>query len=83
MTPNEVAEAARKKVEGSPELEKTMRDLWELIKFEISASPKKWKAYELQNADRAARLELLTAFVEGDDPETCGKRARAKVGLVK
>lgn len=85
MTPNEIAEAARRKSEENPALAEALRDLWNAIRVEIEASvatngsPN--RAYLRQTRQRAARLEFLTAFLEDADPADCTARARKAGGL--
>ena len=85
MTPNEIAEAARRKADKNPVLAEALRDLWIAIRVEIEASvaangsPN--GAYFRQTRCRAARLEFLTAFLEDADPAECTARARKAGGL--
>ncbi|RJT41994.1 hypothetical protein D3227_04765 [Mesorhizobium waimense] len=82
--PNAIAEAARKKIAGNPELEAAMREAWSgvqtLIEAHIEASPKKWKAYEAHHVTSAARLAMLTAFVDGKSTAECGLAALRTIG---
>lgn len=85
MQPNEIAEAARKKIEGNITLEAEMRSEWAKVEDAITAhalaSKKKWKVYEVNHISRVARLEMLTSFVAGKTPQECAAAALLKVGL--
>lgn len=85
LTPNEVAEAARKKVaELSPEIENSMKSIWSSISDEIRAgeSTLLFKGgYVTSSRLRASRLEFLTAFIEGAGISECTARARKAGGL--
>ena len=85
MTPNEIAEAARRKSEENPALAEALRAVWLSIADEITgavnASDTPNKAYFRQTRCRAARLEFLTAFLEDADPAECAARARKGGGL--
>ncbi|SDL07968.1 hypothetical protein SAMN05428953_12669 [Mesorhizobium muleiense] len=79
MKPNKIAAAARKKIAGKPELEHDMRDKWVEVQAKIdahvAASKKKWKNYEASHLFYAARLAMLTAFVDGKTPQECAAAA--------
>lgn len=83
-SPNQIAAAARKMIAGKPELEAAMREAWAgvetLIAEHVKASKKKWKVYEAQNVTRAARLAMLTAFVDGKTPQECAAAALETIG---
>lgn len=82
--PDDIAKAARKKIAGKPELEAAMRECWAgvetLIAEHISASKKKWKAYEAHHVTAAARLAMLTALVDGKTPPECSIAALRTLG---
>lgn len=80
MTPNEVAEAARRKVaQDGPEIDATMRAAWDrvwaLIEKYWLASNSPDKHYHMAQASRRARLAMLTAYVEGKEVSECEKAA--------
>ena len=85
LTPNEIAEAARRKSEENPALAEVLRTVWLSIADEITgavnASDSPNKVYLSQKRQRAARLEFLTAFLEDADPAECTARARKAGGL--
>ena len=85
MTPNEIAEAARRKAAESPIIAEAMCNVWLSIADEITgavnASDTPNKVYLSQKRQRAARLEFLTAFLEDADPAECTARARKAGGL--
>lgn len=85
LTPNEIAEAARRKAAESPIIAEAMRNVWLSIADEITgavnASDTPNKVYLSQKRQRAARLEFLTAFLEDADPAECTARAREAGGL--
>lgn len=85
LTPNEIAEAARRKAAESPIIAETLRAVWLSIAGEITgavnASDTPNKVYLSQKRQRAARLEFLTAFLEDADPAECTARARKAGGL--
>ena len=85
MTPNEIAEAARRKAAESPIIAEAMRTVWLSVADEImgavNASDTPNKVYLSQKRQRAARLEFLTAFLEDADPAECTARARKAGGL--
>ena len=85
MTPNEIAEAARRKSEENPALASAMGKLWAALALEIRGdvemSDTPSKAYFRQTRCRAARLEFLTAFLDDATPAECTARARKAGGL--
>lgn len=85
MKPNEIAEAARAKIAGNPQVEDAMRAEWSKVMAAISAhvatSKKKWKVYEAHHVTATARLEMLTAFVAGKTPAECAAAALGCVGI--
>jgi hypothetical protein len=88
MTPNEIAEAARRMIVGRPDLERDMRAAWDRVQDVISINVDadadiRWKAYGKANKNRAARLAMLTAFVDGKPVDECATAALAAVGLDK
>lgn len=84
MKPSKIAEKARKKIDGKPELEREMRAEWSTVQAKIeahiAASKKKWKVYEAHHITSAARLAMLTAFVGGKSPKECAAAALETVG---
>lgn len=84
MKPNQIAEKARKMIAGKPEIEAAMREAWAgvetLIAEHIKASKKKWKVYEAHHVTSAARLAMLTAFVDGKTPPECSIAALRTLG---
>lgn len=82
---NRIVLAARKKIEGNPDLERTMRAEWakveDRIEAHIAKSKKRWKVYEAQNATTSARLAMLAAFVDDKSPEECAAAALERVGI--
>ncbi|MGE3307744.1 MAG: hypothetical protein AB7I52_17445 [Rhizobiaceae bacterium] len=85
MTPNEVAAAARAKIAGNPDLEREIRAEWAAVEGLISdhaaGSKKKWKVYEVHHLNQAARLAMLTAFVDGKSPRESAVAGLAKTGI--
>lgn len=85
MTPNEIAEAARQKIAGKPELERAMREAWDRVATKIAetidASNRTHKAYARSNALRNARLAMLTEFVDGKSVEDCEAEALRVSGV--
>ena len=85
MTPNEIAEAERHMIVGKSDLERDMRVAWnrvqEAIGVSVDSDPDiRWKAYGKANKQRAARLAMLTAFVDGKPVDECATAALAAVG---
>lgn len=85
MTPNQIAEAARKKAaEDGPEAAERMRAVWTALlglidaKWEVSNSPD--RKYHREQDARKSRLAMLTAYLEGKSPEECFSEA---AGVVK
>lgn len=76
---NQIAEAARAKIAGNPELEKTMRDAWAPVEKHVDECAAKFgDLYLTMNTHRLhtlARLEMLTRFVAGDTPAECAAAA--------
>jgi hypothetical protein len=73
---------------GKPDLESAMREAWDRVQDTISIAVDadqdiRWKAYGKANKNRAARLAMLTAFVDGKTVEQCAVAALAAVGLDK
>jgi len=85
MSPNEIAEAARQKIAGNPDLEREMRADWAAVESLISdhaaGTKKKWKVYEVHHLAQTARLAMLTAFVEGKSPRECAVAALQRIGF--
>lgn len=83
MTPNQIAEAARAKIAGNPELEAEMRAAWEEVKPYMARAAEKFHAvhYAMRNIERNARLAFLTKFVEGGRVRDCYDAAIAAIDL--
>lgn len=77
MKPDEVAAKARKKIEGRPDLEAALRVSWEPVEILIDALAETFphRNYAFQRMHRLGRLEMLTRFVEGDEPAQCALAA--------
>lgn len=82
---NRIVLAARKKIEGNPDLERDMLAEWEKvqnkIEAHIAASKKRWKVYEAHHVTATARFTMLAAFVDGKSPEECADAALEHVGI--
>lgn len=87
MTPNEIAAKAREMISGNRKLEGEMRTAWASVEDQINdhvlASKKKWTVYEAHHIKQVARLEMLTAFVEGITTSECAKAALARAGIAQ
>lgn len=83
MTPNEIAQAARDKIAGNPEIEAALRVEWGTVcdMIEARARDRLHERYHLQKHSYAARLAMLTAFVEGKSMDACRNAALRAAGF--
>lgn len=83
MTPNEIAQAARDKIAGNPELEAGLRvELGTVCDvIEARARDRLHERYHFQVHARVARLAMLTAFVEGKSMDEARNAALRAAGF--
>jgi hypothetical protein len=83
MTPNQIADKAREMCAGNEELSANLKAAWNRVCDQIESRAKRIgsRVFEVRQCLDAARLELLTATVDGKPLDVAEKLSLKRVGI--